>query len=614
MSADSIVYCLENLTDYDQFERLCSDVMTQTGYPDIEPLGGSNDRGRDALHVSRTDPNEVTIFAYSVRGDWRQKLLNEDCKRIHDERHELDQLVFVSTASITSTQKDKVKQEVVDKFDWNLEIYDLERLRIRLAGDLRHLIAQHPSIFCPPFFPTRGGLSVAEARDTLVIDHHPDSHALATWLARRLQLAGHQVWCYGTAPLAGENPDDSIRALIRQRACRFLPIVSTSSLADSDFLARCSIASETDGLVLPCHVIETDLEQLPRKFTQLASAGFSKSWADGLSTVIDCLNATSVSPSFSGDQGRAIALRSYVPEPVVKQQVETVYSNTFAVTVPSSIQVCELERALDDEQQEELRKEWAFVVANATTYLAFESPPASVPLAKSKRLAGYSWKHYSFKHDQRSTNVVKELVRRSLDLACLNVGLLWCENRKKFYFPQGTNPLNNLSYVHVDGRKTRVSATGQKSYGSGDRAKPFRYQLCPTFRVGQDESGAWWATMRIYVRITDLDGQPYEKKGITRRRKKVANNWWNREWFARTLAIMQSLANGETEIVIGSGSQRVAVSVEPLQWDCPVAIDYAAVDRIGDFQEEIAALRFSDDEDDTEADDDAENEEEAGND
>ena len=125
MSADSIVYCLENLTDYDQFERLCSDVMTQTGYPDIEPLGGSNDRGRDALHVSRTDPNEITIFAYSVRGDWRQKLLNEDCKRIHDEKHELDQLVFVSTASITSTQKDKVKQEVVDKFDWNLEIYDL---------------------------------------------------------------------------------------------------------------------------------------------------------------------------------------------------------------------------------------------------------------------------------------------------------------------------------------------------------------------------------------------------------------------------------------------------------------------------------------------------------
>ena len=611
MSADSIVYCLENLTDYDQFERLCSDVMNQSGYRDIEPLGGSNDRGRDALHISRVDPNDITIFAYSVRGDWRQKLVNEDCKRIQEEQHNLGQLVFVSTASITSTQKDNVKREVADEFGWKLELYDLERLRVRLGGDLRYLIAQHPAIFCPPFFPTRGGLSVAEARDTLVIDHHEDDHALATWLARRLQLVGHRVWCYGTAPLAGENPDDSIRALIRQRACRFLPILSASSMADSDFLARCAIASETDGLVLPCHATDADLKQLSTKFTQLANAHFSDSWANGLSTVLDCLNATSVATSFSDEQGRAIALRSYVPEPVVRQATETVYSNTFALTVPSSVQVCELDHALDKELQEELRKEWAFVVANATKYLAFESPPASVPLVKSERLAGYSWQHYEFKHDQRSTNVVKELVRRSLDIACINAGLLWCEDRRRFYFPQGSNPLNNLPYVHVDGRKTRVSATGQKSYGSGEDAKPFRYQLCPTFRVGQDESGSWWVTMRIYVRITDLDGKPYEKKGITRRRKKVANNWWNKEWFARTLAIMQSLADGEKEIVIGSGTQRVAVSVVPLQWDCPVAIDYAAVDRIGDFQEELAALRFSDAEDDTESD---ENEEEENDD
>ena len=53
MSADPIIYCLEQLTDYRQFERLCSDIMAGSGYANIEPLGGSNDRGRDALHVSR---------------------------------------------------------------------------------------------------------------------------------------------------------------------------------------------------------------------------------------------------------------------------------------------------------------------------------------------------------------------------------------------------------------------------------------------------------------------------------------------------------------------------------------------------------------------------------
>ena len=109
MSADPIVYCLEHLTDYPQFERLCSDVMNQSGYRDIEPLGGSNDRGRDALHISRADPNDITIFAYSVRGDWEQKLLNEDCRRIEEEQHQLQTLVFVTTSSLTSTQRDTIK-------------------------------------------------------------------------------------------------------------------------------------------------------------------------------------------------------------------------------------------------------------------------------------------------------------------------------------------------------------------------------------------------------------------------------------------------------------------------------------------------------------------------
>ncbi len=74
MAADPIIYCLENITDYAQFERLCSDVMSKQGYPNIEPIGGHKDRGRDALDCS-SDTNLHTIFAYSVREDWRKKLM-----------------------------------------------------------------------------------------------------------------------------------------------------------------------------------------------------------------------------------------------------------------------------------------------------------------------------------------------------------------------------------------------------------------------------------------------------------------------------------------------------------------------------------------------------------
>ncbi len=52
------------------------------------------------------------------------------------------------------------------------------------------------------------------------------------------------------------------------------------------------------------------------------------------------------------------------------------------------------------------------------------------------------------------------------------------DDRKKFFFDPGTKPQRNVRFIHIDGRNTRVAVTGEKSFGSGERAQPFRYQLC----------------------------------------------------------------------------------------------------------------------------------------
>jgi len=54
MGANLTVYCLQQVTDYAEFERLCHDLMSLVGYASIEPLGGFKDKGRDAVHVSRS--------------------------------------------------------------------------------------------------------------------------------------------------------------------------------------------------------------------------------------------------------------------------------------------------------------------------------------------------------------------------------------------------------------------------------------------------------------------------------------------------------------------------------------------------------------------------------
>lgn len=594
MSADPIIYCLEHLTDYRQFERLCSDVMAACGYPNIDPIGGNADRGRDALH--RTSDG-LTIFAYTVRSDWRRKL-EQDCTRIKEENHAPAHLVFVCTSTLSGHEKDEAQAFAQQRFGWTLEVYELERLRILLAGELRHLVAQHPAIFCPPWFPQRGGLSLAASADTLVIDHLPADHALATWLDRRLSLAGFQTWCHGTAPLAGEDADASVRLLIDRRALQYLPVLSRDSLADRDFMDRCGAAGARDGLIFPCWSESVaDLLQQSR-VGRLEPARFHEGWAAGLQDLLKGLQSRGIEPSYPPEQGRSIALRAYVPEPVTKATPERVFSNVFRATLPKSILAYDLPEPLSEDAIKSLRRSWAFVISGGQKLLAFHEAPDSLPQAAGARPREYAWEYYEDAEGKLTINVLKELLRRSLDVACVRAGLEWCEDRRVFYFAPTDGRNRNVSFEHVDGRHTHVAVTGERQLGWGERASPFRYQLAPTFRPGRDEAGDWWVTMRLYVRVTDLNGVPYQLKEITRRRKAVTKGWWNREWLARVLGVIQALKGPGADIEIGSGRRAVSVSCAPLQWECPIAIDVEAMTRFEDFQKEMAEMRYADEESD----------------
>jgi len=152
MAFDPIVQCLQMLTDYFQFERLCTDVMIKCGYPTIEPLGGTKDEGRDGIYVSR-QTGHTTLFAYSVRQDWKKKLMLEDAATIHKHGHPCNDLVFASTADISATQRDSATSEVQKTFGWRLELFDVERLRASISQH-REMIADHPAIFHPSLFPS----------------------------------------------------------------------------------------------------------------------------------------------------------------------------------------------------------------------------------------------------------------------------------------------------------------------------------------------------------------------------------------------------------------------------------------------------------------------------
>lgn len=295
MSADPILYCLENLTDYRVFERLCSTLLAGVGYITIDPLGGTGDEGRDAVIVPLEDGRKI-VFAYTVRSDWRQKL-RSDCNRVREKGHGPDIFVFACTQALSAAEKDWARELLADEYGWKLDLFDVERMRVQLAGPQRHLLAQHPSIFTPPFFPRRGGQSIAASHDTILIDHVPADHAAAAWLARRLTLAGYRTWCQGTAPVQGENVDDTVRQLIESRARLYLPFLSASSLENSAFLERCTIAGMQEDFVVPCAAGGYVAGRFPSRIAKLEPASFAPSWNTGLQHVLGRLSSLGVPQS-----------------------------------------------------------------------------------------------------------------------------------------------------------------------------------------------------------------------------------------------------------------------------------------------------------------------------
>lgn len=594
MSADPIIYCLERLSNYRDFERLCSALLAGTDYPGIDPLGGTGDEGRDAI-IRSDEAGRKISFAYTVRSDWRTKLAS-DCKRVHDMGHAPDVFVFVCTEALSASEKDFAYKSVADKYGWMLDLYDLERLRVQLVGPLRHLIAQHPSIFTPPFFPQRGGQSIAESRDTLLIDHVAADRAVATWLARRLSLAGFRTWCQETAPLAGENGDESVRKLLEVRASHYLPVISTSALADSVFLERCTIAGTKEDFVLPCNLVVAD-PRMPSRLSRLTPADFRDSWKIGLDQVLARLGALGVRPSLDPDRGRQIALRDYLPTRVTVAKPEPVYANVFPIQLPEKMLVFDLQRPLNDMELIELRKQWAFVELSANRLVAFMPPPEqAIPSVKVERTPEFSWPDIPQKDGKKTFDLAKELVRRSLEAVCAQKGLKFCNDRKVFYFPAPESGEWNQAIKHVDGRATTVYLTGERTKGWGERASRFHYQLAPSFRVQRGPDGNWSVILKIYIRVTAPDGSVFEGKEIGRRRKIVSKSWWNKEWLARLLGVVQAIQTSEGCIAIGEGARAVVMQTKPLTWECPVGLDVMALAGISDIGEEIAQYRVRDDE------------------
>jgi hypothetical protein len=580
MAADQIVYCLEHVTDYWQFERLCNDLMTAEGYDNLEPLGGTGDKGRDAIRICRTNTNDITIFAYSVREDWLVKL-KSDAKRIKNVGHQCHTLVFSCNSHYSATERDDAVCFIFETYGWRLELYGLERFRTLLSAKHERILTKHPQIFTPPFFPKAGGQPLSYSPDLVVIDFSDNDEALATWLARKLKLHGYGVWCRSIDPVGGETINDTTGVLFEQRAAACLSLLSQPAIEDSDLTYRRSIAhgiakKRNPAFLVPLISQPIYEESLDANTAALEKISFTESWQAGLNAVIEVLDTANCPKA---DGGEHFALNSFFPEDVIVSQKETIFSNIFKVLkVPETIHLFESAHQVLPSMAGSMANLWAYRKVDDSTFLSFHFPPNQhTEEFGFKKKGGAIWEYLDDMEGIAIRNLVPELIRKELVVHCMSNGLQFCKNTKLIYFPHDLLPNDRYYFDFYDGSKTFVQLYGERKYYKPFGSERYRYHLSPNFYIFRQENGTFAVLLRIYIRLTDLSGKCLEGRTIVSRRKHLCHDWFNDQWLKRIVGIMRFLGPDGTVEIGKTDKDRLVICSHPCSWEIPFSINEEAL-------------------------------------
>ena len=600
MAANLTIYCLENITDYLGFERLCHDLMALEGYRAIEPLGGFSDKGRDAIHVNAS--NETTIFAYSVREDWRAKLA-EDAKKVYEHGHACDWLVFITTAHFTAHQRDEAIDFIRNKYGWQLDLFGVERLRVLLEVNYPHIKGQHPGIFPREFLEVQSRINTLTQHNHLFIHSAgEDDGVFADWLTRKLTAEGYLVWCERVKLLGGETYPDDVDTAIRDRTFRFLGLYSRASLRDPDVMRQrslaLSIASERQqDFLIPLDLDGVNLDQLDRVTSALNFISFKDNWAAGLKQLLEKLESIDCPRLLP--TGKRVAAETFLARDVLSAQKEIVFSNCFRVLqIPPVIRRFKALKAIPKEKLEDFKSDWSYRKVDLRTFLSFHQPPAAI--AKEYRISergGGLWPEVEKIDGISSPNLASELIRKALVVKCHQKGVKYCPEAKLLYFPPGLVKNDRLNFTRPnDGSNTYVKTCGRRTYRSGQSRREYRYSLAPTFTVSQDLLDDFTVLLRIRVRLSDTKGKAFtDKRTIVSRRKHLCKNWWNNHWLSRVFAVSQFLAD-DGKITIGEPREaQIVIDAIPLHLSAPIGINEDALgasslersDSLRNYDEEI---------------------------
>jgi TIR domain len=610
MASNPTVYCLQEITDYFAFERLCHDLMVLSGFPNIEPLGGFSDKGRDAVH--RCGDNQITVFAYSVREDWRAKLA-EDAEKIHKHQHVCHHLYFCTTAEFSAGQRDEAIADIKKRYGWNLELFGLERFRVLLDAQHPEIRANHTTLFPTKVYEAAEELGRIKGK-YLYISCVLEDVVFAKWLAQKLTAEGYQIWSEHFNLLGGEDERKDVRDIIKNYTFRVVACYSQVSLTNPDISASRVLALDIgkdrkEDFLIPLRIDSFDSAHLDSFTRPLKFISFESSWADGLRQLLAKLKTLDYPLVLDG---RRTAIASFLGRDVISEAPEEIFSNCLRIErIPEKILCFKFQKPIPKNDLELFEPEWAYRSTLDGMFLSFHQPPSIIrDKYEAMLVSSNPWRQTEKSQEIKPSNLVAELLRKSFVVKCCALGLIsyveTTDTKKSSnksirksriqYFPAGLFKGNRLYYTKPDGSKTHINVHGIKSYWKPSGSEKYCYYLAPYFFVSQNLFDPFVIQVRLKIYLADEKGDPLSTRVAISRRKHLCQGWWNEDWFNRINAICQFLGNNDGKIVIGESlEEQIVVNASLFSLQSPVSINEDTVTQLrSDRKEYIAMLQGGD--------------------
>jgi hypothetical protein len=411
-------------------------------------------------------------------------------------------------------------------------------------------------------------------RDHLFISYATEDAMFAEWLALRLTSEGYKVWCDQIKLLGGESYPRDIDAAIKTGTFRLLAVLSRSSISKPNPLKERTLAlnlsrERDEEFLIPLNLDGVRPAEMDWMVSDITFVPFYRGWAGGLAQLLKLLHKIDAPKSLS--DGRSLVAKYVDHQSSPAERQERLWSNVLAFKdVPETL----IRVAGKSVASRRELEDWPHYRENSHVCWMFETPPEMPDDTQVRELEWADARAPSSGLPLR--NVAVNLLKQYLEIHCLTKGLRCWEDgkrRRHLYFASSEDQSSRLPFVRYDGTKSWVRSHGWRTFKTVHGLERVQYHLEPNFLVLLTSPPSPAVLVRLRVFLTDDDGNPLPVGTALRRRKAICKTWWNYEWYARCLAIVQWLTGGnDVDLALTEGC-RIRLGGTPVSRPVPVGID-----------------------------------------